>query len=118
VYELCFDFAGRLFSYNGAYRADLGRGSPGTALTAAVIESACGRGRTEYDMLRGEEEYKLRWSETSRSELQLFVTASRLGARAKTLVGPYLKARLKQWTWLSDRADRLSGLASRARYRE
>ena len=116
VYELCFDFGGRLFSYNGAYRSDLDRGSPGTALTATVIESACLRGRTEYDMLRGEEGYKLRWSETARSELQLLVPASRPGARLKTLVGPYLKARLKQWPWLTEQADRLSGLASRARY--
>jgi len=118
VYELCFDFGGRLFSYNGAYRSDLGRGSPGTALTAAVIESACARGRSEYDMLRGEESYKLRWSETTRSELQLLVPASRPGARLKTLVGPYFKARLKQWTWLAEQADRLSGLATRTRHRE
>jgi CelD/BcsL family acetyltransferase involved in cellulose biosynthesis len=118
VYELCFDFGGRLFSYNGAYRADLDRGSPGTALTSAVIESACDRGRDEYDMLRGAEGYKLRWSETRRTEWQLLVPAARAGARLRTLLGPYLKARLKRWTWLSEQVDRLSGAASRARYRD
>jgi len=117
AYELCFDFGGRLFSYNGAYRADLDRGSPGTALTAAVIESACDRGRIEYDMLRGDESYKLRWSETLRTEWQLLVAAPRAGARLRTLLGPYLKARLRRWTWLAEQVDRLSGLASRARYR-
>jgi hypothetical protein len=69
-------------------------------------------------MLRGEEGYKLRWSETTRSELQWLVPTNRTGARLKTLAGPYLKARLKQWSWLSEQADRLSGLASRTRYRE
>jgi CelD/BcsL family acetyltransferase involved in cellulose biosynthesis len=118
VYELCFDFADRLFSYNSAYRADLGRGSPGTALTAAVIESACDRGRIEYDLLRGDEGHKLRWSETLRTELQVLVPARRAGARVKTLFGPQLKARLKQWSWLAERVDRLSGLASRFRYRD
>jgi CelD/BcsL family acetyltransferase involved in cellulose biosynthesis len=118
VYELCFDFADRLFSYNGAYRADLGRGSPGTALTAAVIESACNRDRIEYDLLRGDEGHKLRWSETLRTELQVLVPAGRAGARVKTLLGPHLKARLKRWSWLAKRVDRLSGLASRFRYRD
>jgi CelD/BcsL family acetyltransferase involved in cellulose biosynthesis len=117
AYELCFDFGGRLFSYNGAYRADLRRGSPGTALTATVIETACRRGLTEYDMLRGEERYKRRWSEMARSELQLLVPADRISARARTLLGSYLKARLKRWTWLAEQVDRLSGLASRTRYR-
>jgi CelD/BcsL family acetyltransferase involved in cellulose biosynthesis len=110
VYELCFDFGGRLFSYNGAYRADLGRGSPGTALTASVIESAFARGRTEYDMCRGVESYKLRWSETQRSEEQLLVPADRLSARTRSWWGPYLKARLKKSPWLVEQADRLSGL--------
>jgi CelD/BcsL family acetyltransferase involved in cellulose biosynthesis len=117
VYELCFDYGGKLFSYNGAYRAELGQGSPGTALTAAVIESACGRGRSEYDMLRGAESYKRRWSETSRTELQLLLPANRAAARIKTSLGPALKARLKQWSWLTEQADRLSGLLSRRRYR-
>jgi CelD/BcsL family acetyltransferase involved in cellulose biosynthesis len=115
VYELCFDFGGRLFSYNGAYRADLGEGSPGTALTAAVIESACARGRVEYDMLRGPESYKLRWSETARTEVQLLLPAPRAAARAKTQLGPALKARLKRWRGLTEGADRLFGLASRLR---
>jgi len=117
VYELCFDYGGKLFSYNGAYRAELGQGSPGTALTAAVIESACDRGRSEYDMLRGAESYKLRWSESSRTELQLLLPAKRAAARIKTSLGPALKARLKQWPWLTEQADRLSGLLSRRRYR-
>jgi CelD/BcsL family acetyltransferase involved in cellulose biosynthesis len=115
VYELCFDFGDRLFSYNGAYRAGIG-GSPGTALTAAVIESACNRGRREYDMLRGEEGYKLRWSETRRTERQLLLPAARASARAKAVLGPYLKARLRQQPWLAEQADRLSGLVSRLRW--
>ena len=116
VYELCFDFGDKLFSYNGAYRRDIGRGSPGTALTAAVIEAACRRGRTEYDMLRGAEGYKLRWSDTRRLESRLLVPADRLRARVGTALGPRLKARLKRWPWLVELGDRLSGRLSRRRY--
>jgi len=117
AYELCFDLAGRVFSYNGGFRAEFAELSPGTALTAAVLEAACARGRLEYDMLRGEEPYKMRWATGVRHEVQVLVPAPRLRARAGTFVELYLKAQLKQWPWLEDLADRASGLASRLRYR-
>jgi len=116
-YELCFDFGGRLFSYNGAYRAGLEQASPGTALTAHVIEQAYLRGRTEYDMCRGEEGYKSRWSERRREELQLLIPAARVSSRMKTIAGPLLKAKLKQWPWIEEQADKLAGAFSRRRYR-
>jgi len=118
VYELCFDFGNRLFSYNGSYRADLQKASPGTALTAAVIEAACNRGRVEYDMLRGDEGYKLRWSDTTRDETQLIVPSGRAVSRVRAFLGIYLKARLKQWPWLVEMGDKLTGFASRMRYRD
>lgn len=116
-YELCFDFGGRIFSYNGAYRAELEQGSPGTALTAHVIEQAYLRGRIEYDMCRGEESYKARWSERRREELQLLLPAPEFGPRLKTLAGPWFKAKLKQWPWIERQADRFSGALNRRRYR-
>jgi CelD/BcsL family acetyltransferase involved in cellulose biosynthesis len=113
AYELCFDFAGRVFSYNSAYRRELGRASPGTLLTAAVIEAACRRGRTEYDMLRGDEAYKARWSDRRRGELQLLLPAARPLARLYCSLGIQAKARLRSSRRLADLADRLRGVKSR-----
>ena len=117
AYELCFDFGGRVFSYNGSYRQELGKHSPGTVVTAAVIEAACARGCSEYDMLRGEESYKTRWSETSRTEHQSFVAASRPLARLYGYWGIYAKARMKGWRWLSELDDRLTGWRTRLRHK-
>jgi len=116
AYELCFDFGGRLFSYNGSYRKELSRPSPGTALTAEVIRAACERGRTEYDMLRGEEGYKARWSEACRRESRIVLPASRLSARQYTFWSVDVKDRLKRSPWLRELDDRLSGLLARVRH--
>ena len=115
--ELCFDFAGRVCSYHSSFRKEYAKLSPGTVLTAAVIRSACERGRSEYDLLRGAEAYKSRWSETVRSELQLLAPADRWRARLLGCPYLYLKGRLKSWPWV-DRLDyRISGLIYRLRYR-
>ena len=117
AYELCFDFGGRVFSYNGSYRAELARPSPGTVLTAEVIRAACERGKTEYDMLRGEEGYKRRWSDKYRAELQLVLTAGRPWARHYTFWALDVMARLKRSPWLRELDDRVSGLVNRLRHR-
>ena len=117
AYELCFDFGGRVFSYNGSYRAELARPSPGTVLTAEVIRSACERGKTEYDMLRGEEGYKRRWSDKYRSELQLVLASRRPRARHYTFWALDVMARLKRSPWLRELDDRVSGLLNRWRHR-
>jgi CelD/BcsL family acetyltransferase involved in cellulose biosynthesis len=106
-----------VFSYNGSYRAELAKPSPGTVLTAEVIRAACERGKTEYDMLRGEEEYKRRWSDKYRAELQLVFTAGRPWARHYTFWALDVMARLKQSPWLRELDDRISGLLTRLRYR-
>ncbi len=66
-------------------------------------------------MLRGDEAYKTRWSAESRSEMQLIAPArrwrGRLGSRAIQA-----KARLKNWRWLAERVDQVSGLLSRRRH--
>jgi len=116
AYELCFDCAGRMSSYNSGFRPEHFRSSPGTLLTAAVIESACARGRTEYDMLRGAEEYKTRWSETLRREAQLILPAGRLRSRLYAQLGIHGKQRLKRVGWLAELADRVSGLSTRVRH--
>jgi CelD/BcsL family acetyltransferase involved in cellulose biosynthesis len=117
AYELCFDFGGCVLAYNASYDQELARASPGMLVTASIIESSCARGRTEYDMLRGDESYKLRWSETVRSEIQVVVPADRVAARAGARWAIELTERMRGWAWLRDVDDRMSGLLNRVRFR-
>jgi CelD/BcsL family acetyltransferase involved in cellulose biosynthesis len=116
AYEFCFEFGRRLFSYNGSFRNDLAKPSPGTALTAEVIRSACERGITEYDMLRGEEGYKARWSDASRREVRILLPANRLRARQYTFWSVDVKDRLKRSARLRELDDRITGLFARIRH--
>jgi len=116
AYELCFELAGRLCSYNSSFRAERAALSPGAVLTAAVIEAACGRGCHEYDLLRGEEGYKSRWGEGERRELELIVPGRGALARGYARLGPYAKGRLKGSPSLVALVDRASGALNRTRH--
>ena len=116
AYEYCFDFGGRIFSYNGSFLPEFGKLSPGTALTAAVLEAACDRGKVEYDMLRGEEEYKARWSEACRSETHLVLPRRSLLARHHTFWTISMKSKIKRSPWMRETADRIFGFLSRLRH--
>ena len=116
AYEYCFDFGGRVFSYNGSFLPEYGKLSPGTALTAAVLQAACERGRIEYDMLRGEEEYKARWSDECRHETHLVLPARSLLARQHTFWAISMKSMIKRSPWMRETADRIFGLLSRIRH--
>jgi CelD/BcsL family acetyltransferase involved in cellulose biosynthesis len=57
-----FDYANRIWVYNsGLDPASYGHLSPGVVLTALAIEKAIKGGRSEFDFLRGDEEYKYRF---------------------------------------------------------
>jgi len=57
-----FDYRGRIWVYNsGLDPSALAALSPGVVLTTAAIERAIALGRTEFDFLRGDEEYKYRF---------------------------------------------------------
>lgn len=57
-----FDYRGRIWVYNsGLDPALFSSLSPGVVLTATAIERAIQQGRTEFDFLRGNEEYKYRF---------------------------------------------------------
>ena len=117
AYELCFDFEGRLFSYNSSFDKDMAKMSPGTVLTAAVIEAACHRELIEYDLLRGDETYKLRWTDHYRRESEVIILSGSLRSYIYANVGLELKRRLKSWRWVESAADRASGLVARFSYR-
>jgi len=118
AYELGFDLGDRVFAYSASYDQAHRQHSPGTVISAAIIERACDQGRVEYDMLRGDEGYKLHWSNSYRTERQFLIPGPRAGSALYATLGPYLKNRLKRLRWLDQLDDRLSGAIGRLRYRK
>ena len=71
--SLNFDYKNKLWGYNsGVSRAHMEL-SPGWVLLAHVIQWCCENGRSEFDFMRGEEEYKYRFGGVNR-----FVMRARL----------------------------------------
>ncbi len=58
---LCFDYHNEFLLYNSGYNPDLSKLSVGNVLTSYTIQQAIELGRTRYDFLRGDEEYKFRF---------------------------------------------------------
>lgn len=59
---LCFDYNNEFLLYNSGYDPDqFSHLSPGIVLTAYTIRHAIELGRSRYDFLRGDEEYKFRF---------------------------------------------------------
>jgi CelD/BcsL family acetyltransferase involved in cellulose biosynthesis len=81
AYELGFRLDGKVWSYDSAYDLAFSDGSPGVLLTARIIEDACRRGMSEYDFMRGDEPYKLAWTDTYRQEMEYVLDAGTLRAR-------------------------------------
>jgi CelD/BcsL family acetyltransferase involved in cellulose biosynthesis len=60
AYDVVFRCGKKLWAYTGAYDPTFAKLSPGTVLTAVVLEYAHSLRCEEYDFLRGSEDYKLR----------------------------------------------------------
>jgi CelD/BcsL family acetyltransferase involved in cellulose biosynthesis len=86
AYEMGFLCGTGLWMYNKAYNSAYSSFSPGVALIGEVLAWAVSEGLDEYDFLRGEEEYKIRWTATFHENSQLLVwnprSRSRFGAAA------------------------------------
>ena len=67
-YDLVFD--GKVYAYSAGIDPEA-RGSPGLALTGHIVLTAAAEGLREYDMLRGDEPYKLRFASGQRCDLRL-----------------------------------------------
>lgn len=61
-----FHHAGRTYYYLGGFDPEFKHYSPGTVLVAHVISEAIREGATEFDFLRGREDYKYRWGAVDR----------------------------------------------------
>jgi len=113
AYELCFSYNGRMLSYNCAYDSRYSNCSPGTLLTTFIIKNSIAEQLAEYDMLRGDEEYKLRFTDQLREEVQLVVYKKGLRSRIAYWLKFALKWRLHKSKVVWAIHDRLAKLFNR-----
>jgi CelD/BcsL family acetyltransferase involved in cellulose biosynthesis len=62
-----FDYGNRLWGYNSGVNRDFIELSPGWVLLGHMLHWACEHGRTEFDFMRGNEEYKYRFGAKDRT---------------------------------------------------
>ena len=66
-----FDYGNRLWGYNSGVNRDFIELSPGWVLLGHVLQWACEHGRTEFDFMRGNEEYKYRFGAKDRMVMRV-----------------------------------------------
>jgi CelD/BcsL family acetyltransferase involved in cellulose biosynthesis len=66
-----FDFRGTTHYYLSGFDPEWQRFSPGHVLMGRAMASAIARGRSEFDLLRGDEPYKTRWANGVRRTMTL-----------------------------------------------
>jgi len=76
----------RLWDYQGAYDHSFSHLSPGTMLVPAVLDYGFSHGYQEYDFLRGEEPYKMRWATGLHQSYRLLIWSKRWTSRARRWV--------------------------------
>ncbi len=71
-----FKYNHKLFYYQGGWDPEWAKDRVGSILTNLVIEDAIKKGYSEYDFLRGTEEYKTRLTDKKREEMDIFIANS------------------------------------------
>jgi CelD/BcsL family acetyltransferase involved in cellulose biosynthesis len=66
AFVVCFELAGRIFFYQAGRRPEHRWRSAGTLLLFRIMEHANERGFSEFDLLRGDEPYKLSFADAQR----------------------------------------------------
>ncbi|MBI3739225.1 MAG: GNAT family N-acetyltransferase [Chloroflexi bacterium] len=69
-----FDYKNKLWGYNSGVGRDFMELSPGWVLLGHQIQWACEHGRTEFDFMRGDEEYKYRFGGINKFVMRAIVT--------------------------------------------
>ena len=77
AWQLGFRCGRKLWNYLTAYDHSFTRFSPGTMLIPAILEYGFSRGYEEFDFLRGEEPYKLMWSNASHKRSRVVIWSQR-----------------------------------------
>jgi CelD/BcsL family acetyltransferase involved in cellulose biosynthesis len=73
---LGMSYKNRGYAYLGGFDPALRKSSPGTVLMWDAITRAISEGLSEWDLLRGEEQYKYLWSPTNRKNVQIRIIGS------------------------------------------
>lgn len=82
----------KLWDYQSAFDRDCSKLSLGTVLTCAAIDYGFANGFDEFDFLRGEEDYKLRWTKSIHQSYRLLIWNRRWISRMFALA--YLRMRV------------------------
>lgn len=73
AFELGFRCDDKLWMYNKAYDREYSQYSPGAILLSSVLDYGYAKGFKEYDFLRGEEPYKLLWTNQLHKQLRIVI---------------------------------------------
>ncbi len=71
---LNFDYQNKLWGYNSGVNRDFMELSPGWVLLTHQIQWACEHGRTEFDFMRGDEDYKYRFGGVNRHVMRVIAS--------------------------------------------
>ncbi len=71
-----FKYNNKLYYYQGGWDPEWTKDSVGSVLTNLVIEDAINNGYSEYDFLRGTEDYKIQLTDKKREEIDIFILNS------------------------------------------
>lgn len=98
-YSICFKYNKILYFWQTSYDPSYYKYSPGICLLKFAIEDSFKRGYKEFDFLRGDEEYKLRWTKTKRENYQFIIYNNRISSKIPILLTELrtIKKRLINW---------------------
>ena len=85
----CFEQAARLFYFQGGIDPDWQRESVGTVLMGQVVKYAFDRGLVAFELLRGNEPYKLRWTDCTRHLVRVDLGMTPRGRLSVLLTSAY-----------------------------
>lgn len=108
AHEICFQYADKLYSYDSCFDSGYASFSPGEMLTASILEEFFPTGLREYDMLRGDEPYKTRWSKTMREEYEIAIAPPGPRSAVYRLIQMRLKSFVRGNRFLNKLDDQLS----------
>ena len=74
----CLAYKSKTCYYIGGFDPEMAKYSLGTVLTGYAIKQAVNEGCTEFDFLRGDEEYKTRWTDHGRMNRRLIIAKHRI----------------------------------------
>jgi CelD/BcsL family acetyltransferase involved in cellulose biosynthesis len=94
AWQIWFRCGKKLWGFLTAYDHAFSRLSPGTMLVPAMIDYGFAHGYNEYDFMRGEESYKMRWTTDYHQPHRLMIWNRGWTSRARAFIYLDLKPRI------------------------